>query len=266
MANENAERAEITQPVLSDNPELRAEMEALGPGAGETAAPVPAEEFALDPKFKSVGDLQKAYHELEKRMGNQPPDAVEPHATPEPTSPTEPGGLEITRPEKSDALPIDKYTQEIQQDGKLSDGSLQELRGRGLTDDMIQTHVAGIQALQQQQESVLFREAGGRDQWQAVQAWAGQHLDDADLNASNEAINSSDRGRHINAMRGLVARYRATPAGATQVEGSAGGVTVQPFQSHAEFLDAMRDPRYTTSQPYRSEVEARLAASPNVNR
>lgn len=229
------------------------------PGSHE----VPSRPEWLDQKFQSTEELQRAYHELERRFRGGPEGESEPQPAPAPAAPTGPQPLGIhTPPEPQPGegdLDLGKFTREYLSTGALSDASRAEMKARGVPEPMIDSYVEGMEAKRQRAEAQMLEVAGGAEGWQRVSAWARGNLTPAQQKAFNNAVSTGDPDTVELAVRGLVNRYQSSPAGAEFADGIAHtGPAVEPFASEAEARRAMDDVRYDIDEAYRAQVMARM--------
>ena len=116
--------------------------------------------------------------------------------------------------------------------------------------------------LSQEEESTILESIGGQDTFNAVQAWAKENLDQAELDAYNREVNSGDYYRARNALQSLSYAYRENEGSEPQLLGgkiSANATDV--FRSTAEVMQAMNDPRYLKDSAYTNDVQEKLVRS-----
>jgi hypothetical protein len=218
--------------------------------AGEVEAPPSSDRPGwLPEKFENAEDLAQAYLQLEQRQSSQ---EVSENGNP----------AQIAKPSEQPAEPptfnSERYTQEMIADGGLSDDSLAELKKAGIPDGMIETHLAGLAAIRDAQVSKLHQIAGGEEQWESMQTWASNNLSEPEIDAFNAALQSGDAGQTEFAMAGLRARFVSNTAG-TGIEGSTASQSTNGFDSNAQMVAAMSDPRYQKDPAYRDEVLKQIA-------
>ena len=116
----------------------------------------------------------------------------------------------------------------------------------------------------------MFKQVGGEDRWKAVAGWASTNLPPERLTSFNEALDRGDQSQIINQLKGLqydhmmATGYEPRLARGT----SAAQSSAMPFESEAQVVAAMNDPRYQNGPrmdpSYIKEVEQRMAASTGV--
>jgi len=199
----------------------------------------------LPEKFSSAEDMANAYQELESKLGS---DTAEPADTPEET------------PESFNA--IEKATEEFMDAGELSDETFNTLEQSGLPRQLVESYIAGQQAIAETQTAQVYEAAGGQQEYQAMAEWATESLDEGSLDAFNQIVETGSVDQAKVAVQGLYSQYRAANGGAPAlVQGQTTGQSVAPFSSAAMVSQAMSDPRYKVDPDYQSSVHKRLAIS-----
>ena len=116
--------------------------------------------------------------------------------------------------------------------------------------------------LSQEEEQTILESIGGQETFNAVQTWAKENLDQAELDAYNREVNSGDYYRARNALQSLSYAYRENEGSEPQLLGgkiSANATDV--FRSTAEVMQAMNDPRYLKDSAYTNDVQEKLVRS-----
>ena len=123
-------------------------------------------------------------------------------------------------------------TEEFEQNGELSEATYEALSKVGLNKTMVDTYIAGQQAIINQQQMEITNEIGGMQEYQKLSNWAAETLSDADLEAYNETVESGSVAQAKFAIKALYNQYQA--AGSPRIaQGSVNGTGVPPFQSRA---------------------------------
>lgn len=108
----------------------------------------------------------------------------------------------------------------------------------------------------------IFKQAGGQEKYQALLGWASQNLPQERVNAFNEAVNNADEQGIIAQLKGVQYDYMmATGYEPKLTGGRAPTNDVRGFESEAQVIAAMQDPRYGADPAYVREVEQRIAVS-----
>jgi len=216
----------------------------------------------LPEKFATPEDMAKAYAEAEKKLGGgkETPEA-KPEATPE-------GGTKEVQEAANKAvegagLNMDELGQKIVDKGDLDAADYEALAKQGISKDMVQSYVAGQQALGERLVSNMHQTVGGEEAFNNLLGWGAENMSPDEVNAFNATIDSGSEVQIQMALQGLNARFRAE-GGATPnlVAGKRGGAaTGEVFRSTAEVTKAMSDPRYSRDAAYRADVMAKLSRS-----
>lgn len=199
-------------------------------------------------KFKSSQELEKAYIELQGKLGGQKKEE------PKSDAPTEAKSL---TPEM-----FDSYTDEYVKSGQLSDKSYEALEKMGVSRALVDSYIEGRKVSAERQESAIMDEVGGRDNYKQIIEWAAQSLPAEDIQQYNEIVQSGDPKKAAFAAKALAARFRSEssqPPARTidgkRVNSDAG------FSSRAEMVEAMQNPKYQKDPAYREQVIRRIANS-----
>ena len=183
-------------------------------------------------KFRTAEDLEKAYLELEKKLGQAKQDPAE----------DEPPG---EAPESGQEAPEDQPA------------------GKEPQDEQQASQEPQVDRLSAEEEQALLAEVGGQDFYTQALKWAAENLSRAEAQAFDQIITNGDRGAVTFAVKSLVQQFRANgDYDGAPVSGKAvRGQGVKPFRSQAELARAINNPKYREDPAYRLDVEQRLAAS-----
>jgi hypothetical protein len=204
----------------------------------------------LPEKFQSPEDMAKAYNELQSKLGE--------------------GSKEKDSSAKEKAEPdqtvmqeiIDSATNEFIESGELTDKSFKALEEQGLPREIVEAYVAGQRALMENQVNQVKATVGGEENYNAMAEWAAENLDQSELDAFNEVVESGSINQAQMAVRGLYSQFASAGGKAPNlIQGNTSGSAVKPFNSAAQVTEAMRDPRYKNDPAYRKTVEDRLAVT-----
>ena len=218
----------------------------------------PAGDFA---GFKSADELAKAYNELRTKMsqGGAPDD--EPQGEPEEEA-EELSTDEATKAAEAAGFDMAELTDEFVANGELSDDTYAKLEKAGFDRTVVDTYIAGQQALSEQVQGRVEAHVGGADVLQDMLEWAADGLSEAEARAFNTVVDTADEAGLKLALDGLKAKYEAANGSEPKLLGGGPSANAGPaFRSTAEVTRAMSDPRYATDPAYRADVEARLRNS-----
>ena len=118
-----------------------------------------------------------------------------------------------------------------------------------------------LEEVEQIRES-LFKQAGGQEKLTALLGWASQNLDPTRIGAFNDCLDNGDEAAIIAQVKGIQYDYMmATGYEPKLTGGRAPTNDVRGFESEAQVIAAMQDPRYGNDPAYIKEVEQRIAVS-----
>lgn len=202
-------------------------------------------------KFETQADLEKAYKELESKVGQAK------------AEPKQDQGLEIeqTAEKVVEAAGLDMASleQEFMDKGELGEDSLAKLESQGISKDIVNNYIEGQRALAQQIESDVKSIAGGNDGYSEMMAWAKDNLSADEKDAYNRIVNGRDLDATKMAVQGLKARMN-NEAEPNLVRGKP-AASQEQFTSVAQVTAAMSDPRYSKDPAFRQEVQDKINRS-----
>jgi len=203
-------------------------------------------------KFKTQEDLEKAYQELETKLGTK-----EENPLVDATEAQKAAEEQVTNA----GLDYKVMSQEFATNGKLSDETYASLEKAGITKDVVDSYIAGQQALADNARSSALSLVGGEEGYKSISEWAAVNLSEADLDVYNAAVSSNNVSQVNLAVLGLKAKFDAANGSEPDLLGGRNGEVVDGYESWAQVTEAMRDPRYSKDPAYRSKVEAKLGRS-----
>ena len=205
-------------------------------------------------KFASKEELEKAYLELEKKLGGGKKEEA---PTVDPSNVDQSKAEEIA---KDAGLDINQMQQWYAQNGQLSEEHYKALEKSGIPKEIVDQYIAGQEAQAEKYRDSIISKVGGQDNFSAMAEWAKVNMSEQEIAAYNKATSSADMVVVENAVLGLAYRYQSAVGKdpkllGGQTAGSSG------FQSVAQLTEAMKDPRYEKDPAYRKDVQNRLANS-----
>ena len=229
---------------------------------------VTEQEGLLAGKYKSAEELEKAYKELESKLGQQDsPEKAEPEPEPEPTSLSDNANV-IT----------DASDEFYANNGKLSPETIQKFQGMS-SSDLVNAYLevtkspdwqaappAQVQDVTENQINEVKNFAGGEQEYSNMVQWAGQNLDAQAIKAFDDIVASGSIETIKFAVSGLKSQYlNAVGYEGKMVQGKAARETGDVFRSRAELVRAMSDRRYDSDPAYRQDVIEKLERSDNLS-
>ena len=224
-----------------------------------------AQNQLLAGKYKSAQDLEKAYIELQQKLGSNDQQA-------------EPQQEDTTQPE-SESNPtfdlFDSIDDEMANGGQLSEASIEKLTAMD-SKDLVDAYfkyqdtledgapVEGRE-LSDGEVSAIFDSVGGEAQYQRMTAWAAENLDPTLVDAFDNVIESGDVATINLMLKGLQSQYKDNVGYENNMIQGKPAQAVNGYRSQAEVVRDMNDPRYDRDPAYRAEIMNKLANSPGLN-
>ncbi len=220
------------------------------------------QEQLLAGKYKDPKDLEKAYNELQKKLGEKS----------EPNSPKEESNNE---PPKQESTPSDNLLDQLWEEG--SNNSLKPETFDKLS-KMNPVDVAKL-AMQQRQafEQGSQREftdqdvqqihglVGGQENYNNMMSWANQNVPEQEINMYDAVMELGNPLAAYFAVQSLALKYQdAAGRDGQMVTGKAPKQQGDVFNSQQEMVEAMNDPRYNDDPAYREAIMEKLSRS-NIN-
>ena len=215
-------------------------------------------------KYKDAQELEKAYMELQSKLGEQ---GKEETASAEEETPEEPklstGASLITDAQKEYYDNGNKLSEETM--AKFSEMSSADLLQAYIeinANNPQQAEEAQAADITEAQISDIKKSAGGDQVYANVVNWAKDNLDKSQVNAFDEVVNTGSVAAIKLAVAGLKAQYdNANGVEGRMVTGKAPTNSGDIYRSQAELVAAMNDPRYDRDPAYRQDVIEKLDRS-----
>ena len=269
----------ITQ---SESPALSPQNEEMLAALASEGEDKPAE--LLAGKYKSVEDLEKAYKELQSKLSRG--ESLPPKAEDDNTADDQNGGddEEDDKPAgdareiygdliggKLDDAGIDFQDMNVrwQQSGTLESGDYDQLAEAGFNRDMVDAYLSGLQYKAAQDTALSVKEVtsikeslGGEAEYNKMIQWAGANLPPEEVEGFNQIINTQPMSAVKMAVAGLHARYTAVEGREPKlIGGRASKGNSDKFESSAQLVEAMSDPRYSKDPAYQRKIQEKLGRS-----
>jgi hypothetical protein len=256
--------AQLTyDPTPADNPEF-SEEEQDSLRVGEELAE--QQEQMLAGKFKSAEELEKAYVELQAKLG-EPND----QETEQEEKETELQDEEVEV--SSGAQLINNSYAEFDEKGELSEETMTKFSEMS-SKDLVEAYIESMKNAPQQeavqaddltdaQINTIKNDAGGEAEYERMMQWAGENLDPEYVRAFDSVCENGNFQAIQIAVAGMKSAYveangyegrMLTGKGAPNTGGNV-------FRSQAEVVAAMGDPRYDADPAYRQDVFEKLERS-----
>ena len=286
-------------------PETETQPQSLTPDEQDSLAVgealVNEQESLLAGKYKNAEELEKAYVELQKKLGDNSDAGVqeseetteEEVAAEETTEETEASkdynedgsvnysqvtetyGSEISSVmEKAglDPWAISKQFHESQ--GEYTPEMVKQLTDAGFSEQAVKSYFAGraaeagytstdsVQDISETEIADVQTAVGGKDTYTNMMNWAAQNLTESAITAFDATMSSGTIDQIRLAVAGLQAQFEnATGYDGEMLTGKAPKSSGDVFRSQAELVKAMSDQRYDNDPAYRQDVIAKLDRS-----
>ena len=216
-------------------------------------------------KYKDARELEKAYIELEKKLGSRDGQEESVEAEPEPVEETEPSQY------SEQIQAITRAADEFNEKGELSEETLAEF-SKMSSQDLIKAYFEYEQSLpamdapqsvdlSQAEINQIQNSVGGEAAYQQLVGWAAENFTPSEIQAFDNVVDSGNIDAINLALAGLKARYTdANGYEGNMIQGKA-AAPADTFKSQAEVVRAMSDSRYDRDPAYREEIMQKLARS-----
>ena len=234
-------------------------------------AMVEAQDELLAGKYKDAQQLEKAYVELQKKLGDKGDgDSTEAGDTEDSyeDGPEEgPEDEEEADVDTSEDGFLDTLWEEAQ--GEYSEETLEKISKMDAV-DIADMHLRYRQQVEEslppeiteQQVTELKNVAGGEQQYGEMLQWAKDSLNPQEIQMFDTVMERGDTLAAFFAVRSLSYRYLdAQGRDGTMVTGTAPRGDGSQFGSQAEVVEAMSDPRYDRDPAFRQKVMKKLERS-----
>tara|TARA_B100001559_G_scaffold321120_1_gene336519 strand:- start:1642 stop:2427 length:786 start_codon:yes stop_codon:yes gene_type:complete len=217
-------------------------------------------------KYKSAEELEKAYVELQKKLGETDNEAEE-------TEPEEPEESEEPAEQSAAAELISNASAEYAESGELTAETKQkfaEMSSQELVEAYIemQANAPVEEAVQEAPEiteseiNQIKNSIGGDQAYGRVMEWASQNLEQNQIDAYDNIVATGSADAIQMMIAGLNAQYEASNGyEGRMLSGKAAIQNSDVFRSQAELVSAMSDPRYENDAAYRNDLLEKLDRS-----
>ena len=255
---------------------------------------VEEQEQLLAGKYKTTEDLEKAYKELEGKLGKQEQGLEREPQTDSESEPeqgitaedfyTEDGKVNTEITEKVYGEKISELFKEneidpfkmnehfMQNEGTLTDEMYETLNKAGLNKELVDSYLQGVRAdagfntttapiLSDPEIQEIQSIAGGKAGYEQLMTWASENMTDADAKNFDEVIETANKAAVTFAVKALMGQYEdAVGRDSNLIQGKASKPT-ETYRSMAEVVRDMGNPLYDTDEAYRDDVRRKLELS-----
>jgi hypothetical protein len=246
--------AQLTyDPTPADQPEFSAEEQ----DSLEVGERLNQEESALlAGKYTNAEELEKAYLELQTKLGSE---------TKQPEEQEE----QVEQEEESEYSNLfDELWNKAQTD-EVSDELINQLNEQ-TPEDLTQMYMEYRQQVEESKPPTMTSEdveglkglVGGDEGYNNLISWAAENLSEQDISMYDAVMDKGDPLACFFAVQALSYRYQDTqPVDGQMLTGKPAVDRVNAFRSQAELVAAQADPRYDNDPAYRQDVYAKLERS-----
>jgi hypothetical protein len=277
--------AETIRYDTSDDPVVAneiAEKEAESLKIGEEL--MAKQENMLAGKYKSAEELETAYLELQKKLGESPASTAEDTAEPaqEFEFYTEDGSVNYETANEvygeqlgntfkdNDIDPFEMNKHFVENNGTLSDEMYDKLGQAGLNKSLVDSYLKGVReevgfdapaaTLTDAEIADVKSIANGEEGYQSLMDWAGKNLSKEDQDNYDQVLTTGNKTAIKFAVKALMGQYEdANGRDSKIVTGKES--PQETYRSMAEVVRDMNKPEYTQDQAFRDDVLRKLSAS-----
>jgi hypothetical protein len=252
LTYDNTPEAEVLTPDEQESLQIGEQLEA-------------EQEQLLAGKYTNAEELEKAYIELQRKLGDSD------EGDEEEVSADEGEDVEETEAEYTEAQTlISNASQEYAETGQISDEMFEQF-GEMSSQDLVEAYM-NIQAnapeavadeLSESEVNSIKNSVGGDQAYDNVMQWAGENLDPNQVDAFDNIIATGNSTAIQMMVNGLKAQYDSSNGyeGRMLSGKSANAGSSDVFRSQAELVAAMGDSRYESDPAYRNDLLEKLDRS-----
>jgi len=276
--------AETIRYDTSDDPvaaQAIAEKEAESLKVGEEL--MAKQEKMLAGKYKSPEDLEAAYLELQKKLGQS--DSTEEAAEPQSDyqfytddgsvnyeTANEVYGEQLGNTFKENGIdPFEMNTYFEQNNGTLSDEMYDKLATAGLNRELVESYLKGVRGelgypegaqpvLTESEIKDIKNIAGGDRGYDNLMEWAGENLDQEAIKDYDAVLATGNKSAVKFAVTALMGKYEDSQGRDSKIVTGKESST-ETYRSMAEVVRDMNKPEYQNDEAYRDDVLRKLSAS-----
>jgi len=235
-------------------------------------------------KYKSAEELETAYLELQKKLGEAPASTAEDTAEPAQEfefygedgsvnyeTANEVYGEQLGNTFKdNDIDPFEMNKHFVENNGTLSDEMYDKLGQAGLSKSLVDSYLKGVReevgfdapaaTLTDAEIADVKSIANGEEGYQSLMNWAGNNLSKEDQDNYDQVLTTGNKTAIKFAVKALMGQYEdANGRDSKIVTGKES--PQESYRSMAEVVRDMNKPEYTQDQAFRDDVLRKLSAS-----
>ena len=240
-------------------------------------------------KYKNAEDLENAYLELQKKLGDN--DGVQKEGRDETQEvEEEPTEIEMYKEDGNvnyesvkehygetlsnlfQQKGVDPYSiadHFYKNNGQITPEMHDQLTGAGIAKEAVDAYLAGRAkdmgmnaAVSQTDINSIYESVGGEAKYKNLMSWASNNLSEDAIKSFDNLVNTGDPGSIQLAVDGLQAKYNDVNGyEGRMLQGKPSKTNTDVFQSQAQLIEAMSDKRYDRDPAYRKAVVEKLERS-----
>ena len=239
------------------------------------------QEKMLAGKYKNAEELESAYLELQKKLGDTP---ATQEAEPEKEYElyTNDGAVNYDTAnelygeqlgnlfESNNIEPVEMSKHFEENNGTLSDDMYNQLSTAGLSREIVDSYLAGVRGelgVQPEQPILTDSEvkdlkniAGGERGYEQLMNWAGNNLTAQDAKDYDDVLATGNKAAISFAVKALMGKYEDSNGRDSNIITGKQSST-ENYRSMAEVVRDMNKPEYKTDEAFRDDVVRKLAQS-----
>lgn len=218
------------------------------------------QEQLLAGKFRDAEDLEQAYIELQRKLGN-PEDRDQQEVEVEEDQPDDPQeDVDLSFLDRLWLESQDEYSEETLQ--ALQDMDPADLAQMYLEYRAQAEETSQVAPLSEDDVGQLKAVVGGDENYSAMMSWASQALNEQEITMYDTVMEKGDPLACFFAVQALKSRFLdANGYDGQLLQGTAPSASQDVFRSQAELVRAMSDPRYDNDPAYRMDIADKLERS-----
>ena len=231
------------------------------------------QEQLLAGKYKNAEELEQAYVELQKKLGEKGDETSETTGDTEPSDSKE--DTEEAKETKEDSAAVtlinEASAEYYANDNKLSPETIEKFQSMS-SQDLVNAYLELQQGQPAQQQSAvemtdadinsIKNSVGGDAEYNNIVGWAGENLDKNATDAFDSIVETGNADAIKLAISGLKSQYENSNGyEGRMLTGKAPKTSGDVFKSQAQVVAAMSDPRYDSDPAYRQDLIEKLDRS-----
>lgn len=165
---------------------------------------------------------------------------------------------------KGKGVDFNSAVKEYETKGYLSEETIEALNKAGYPPEVIEAFIEGRVAMEERFTKAIYESVGGEKEYRSIVNWASQNLTKKSIDAFNRAIDNNNINAITLMLEGMKAKMVAKMGTAKKsIHGGASAPNGSPkgYNSKADVIKAMSDPRYGRDAGYTRMVEQQMWAT-----